>query len=132
MSRRAGSPLVLQRADDVGDELAAAHLAGGDVDGDAEIGVAEAGDGRARLAQHPAAEVGDQRRLLGQGHELGGGDVAEERVPPAQQRLDGDGAVHDDVDDGLEGQAQLAAVEGAVEVGAQGARRSCSMRRASS
>jgi hypothetical protein len=40
-------------------------------------------------------------------------------VPPAQQRLDRDGAVHDDVDDGLEDQPQLAAVQRAVEVGAQ-------------
>ena len=80
----------------------------------------QGGDGGAGLAQHPAAEVGDQRRFLGQRHELGGGDVAEQRVPPAQQRLDGDGAVHDDVDDGLEDQPQLAAVQRAVEVGAQG------------
>ena len=42
------------------------------------------------------------------------------RVPPAQQRLDRDGAVHDDVDDRLEDQAQLAAGQRAVEVGAQG------------
>ena len=119
---RRGQAAGLQGADDVGHELAAAHLAGGDVDGDAEIGVAEGGDGGAGLAQHPAAEVGDQRRLLGQRHELGGGDVAEQRVPPAQQGLDGDGAVHDDVDDGLEHQPQLAAVQGAVEVGAQGLR----------
>ena len=54
------------------------------------------------------------------GHELRGGDVAEQRVPPAQQRLDRDGAVHDDVDDGLELQPQLAALQRAVEVGAQG------------
>ena len=71
-----------------------------------------------RSTQRPS--VGDQRRFLGQRHELGGGDVAEQRVPPAQQRLDRDGAVHDDVDHGLEDQPQLAAVERAVEVGAQG------------
>ena len=71
-----------------------------------------------RSTQRPS--VGDQRRFLGQRHELGGGDVAEQRVPPAQQRLDRHGAVHDDVDHRLEDQAQLAAVERAVEVRAQG------------
>jgi hypothetical protein len=67
--------------------------------------VAECGDRRAGLPQHPAAELGDQRRLLGQRDELDGGDVAEQRVPPAQQRLDGHRALHRDVDDGLEDQA---------------------------
>ena len=70
--------------------------------------VRERGDRRAGLAQHPAAELGDERGLLGQRDELDGGDVAEQGVPPAQQRLDGDGALQDDVDDGLEDQAQLA------------------------
>ena len=111
----------LQRRQHVGHELAAAHLAGGDVHRDAEVGVAEGGDRRARLAQHPPAELGDERGLLGQRDELDGGDVAEDGVPPAQQRLDGDGALQDDVDDGLEDQPQLAAVQRAVEVGAQGA-----------
>jgi hypothetical protein len=41
-------------------------------------------------------------------------------VPPAQQCLDGDGALHDDVDDRLEDQPELAAVQRPVEVGAQG------------
>jgi hypothetical protein len=110
----------------VGHEFAAAHLAGRDVDRDAagilaRAGVSEGRDRGARLAQHPAAEVGDERRLLGQRDELDGGDVTEDRVPPAQQRLDGDRALQHDVDDGLEDQAQLAAGQCSVEVGAQGA-----------
>ena len=85
--------------------------------------VAERGDGARRPR---AAPSGRASVMSGDSSASGTNSVGETspntRVPPAQQRLDGDGAVHDDVDDGLEDQPQLAALQGAVEVGAQGAR----------
>ena len=47
--------------------------------------------GPARLQQHPAAQLDDHPGLLGQGHELVGGDETPFRVLPAHQGLD---AVH--------------------------------------
>ena len=83
-----------------------------------------------RSTHRPSAVISGG--LLGQRHELHRGDVAEHRVPPAQQGLDGDGAVHDDVDDRLEDQAELAAGQGAVEVAAEGGAAVLGRRRASS
>ena len=59
------------------------HLPGG------AVGVAPAAHLRARLAQHPIADLDDQAALLREGDELVRRHEAALRMRPAQQRLDG-------------------------------------------
>ena len=75
---------LLDRLDDV----AAAELAGRQVDGHAHM-VRPRRARPAGLAQHPFAEIDDQAHFLGDGNELGRRDHAAQRVRPAQKRLAG-------------------------------------------
>ena len=59
-----------------------------------------------------AADVADQAAGLGDRDELIGGQATELRMPPPQQRLDGDQATAREVEPGLIGEVELAAFGG--------------------
>ena len=98
------------RADDV-DEVGRAELAGRHVDRHAERIVAPGGELAARLAQDPRADGDDEAVALGQRDEAQRRDDAEDRVVPAQQRLDAADAAVVERDERLVDEAQLAVVE---------------------
>ena len=96
------------------DEISAAELQRGDVDRDR--------DPRPRLAvetgaaQHPFAEVDDQARVLGDGDELSGRNLAADRVRPAAERFHRDDRLAAVVDDGLVGDPQLVLLDRGAQV----------------
>ncbi len=94
-------------------------MPGGDVHRHGQLGPVQGGDRGGRGVQDPAAQLGDQGRLLGQRDELGRGDRAPDGVLPAQQRLDRPGPLHRQVDDRLVDQPQLVPLEGQGQVGPQ-------------
>src|SRR5207342_44672 len=87
------------------------HLVRGDVDGDVGVGVAGGGRDPGGLVDHPAPDLGDQPGLLGDVEEERRGEQAAQRVVPAQQGLAADDPAAGQVDDRLEVQPQLAAVQ---------------------
>ena len=81
-----------------------------------QVQPAPLGELPASLAQHPIAELEDQVALLGQRHELSGGDRAALRVLPAQQRFDPGDPQPLGIELGLEVEAQLILAEGQAKV----------------
>ena len=68
------------------------------------------------FAQHVRADRADQARLLGERDEVGGRHVAAGRMPPAGERLDAAEPVAVEVDDRLELEADLAALQRTLQV----------------
>ena len=98
------------RADDV-DQVGRAELAGRHVDRHAERVVTPGGELPARLAQDPRPDGDDEPVALGQRDEAQRRDDAEDRVVPAQERLDAADAAVVERDQRLVDEVQLAVVE---------------------
>ena len=72
---------------------------------------------REALAQHPAADLGDQAGFLGNRDEERGRNRAEFRMVPARQRFAGDDAARLEVDQRLERQRQAIGGHAGLELG---------------
>jgi hypothetical protein len=79
-------------------------------------GLAPPGEPARRLRHHPGADRDDRPALLGQRHELLRGDRPEPGVRPPQQRLEGRHAAGVHADEGLVGERELPAREGAGQL----------------
>ncbi len=112
-------PLVVEHLPHLVDQARVAQLARGDVDEHvdrpAPFGEGPADGLPARLLEDPAAERLEQPALLGDREELGGTEQAVVGVVPAQQGLGPEDRAGPQVDDGLEVEQELVALDAAAQ-----------------
>lgn len=99
-------------------EIGVTQLAGGEVDGEANVRAvlrSQDREGPTGGLQDPGTDGADEPRLLGDRDELAGGDGAEARVRPAHERFGGDRTPVGEALQRLVGDARLAAVDRAPQ-----------------
>ncbi len=119
-SRSSGfRPEFVQRLINAGDEIGLVELVRRNVDGDAlgDAFLVPSRGGKARIAHHAIAQLGDQPRLLGDRNEHARRHHAAIRTPPARQRLGADQLARLELHLGLEHRHELAALEPLAQFG---------------